>query len=145
MNNKKWVIFDFCETLVDFQSADVFIERVAQRHPRVWVKIYLNFIKLLQKLRLFTLLNVVLPNNSIEKNFWVYGFDAGGEKDFTDIKWEGKNVLLFGSEGFGMREHTGKYADFFVKIDINKDIESLNISNSAAIVFHHLSYVKKKS
>jgi len=38
------------------------------------------------------------------------------EKDFTDIKWKGKNVLLFGSEGFGMREHTGKYADFLVKI-----------------------------
>ena len=82
--------------------------------------------------------------NLREKNFWVYGFDARGEKNFTEVKWEGKNVLLFGSEGFGMKEHTGKYADFFVKIDINKDIESLNISNSAAIVFHHLSYLKKK-
>ena len=81
--------------------------------------------------------------NLREKNFWVYGFDARGEKDFTDIKWGGKNVLLFGSEGFGMREHTGKYTDFFVKIDINKDVESLNISNSAAIVFHHLNYLKK--
>jgi 23S rRNA (guanosine2251-2'-O)-methyltransferase len=56
----------------------------------------------------------------------------------------GKNVLIFGSEGFGMREHTSKYADFFVKIDMNKKIESLNISNSAAIVFHHLSFVQKK-
>tara|TARA_B100001564_G_scaffold184517_1_gene155087 strand:- start:42 stop:785 length:744 start_codon:yes stop_codon:yes gene_type:complete len=83
--------------------------------------------------------------NLKEKNFWVYGFDSRGKKNFTDIKWEGKNVLLFGSEGFGMKEHTGKYADFFVKIDINKDIESLNISNSAAIVFHHLSYLKKNS
>ena len=83
--------------------------------------------------------------NLREKNFWVYGFDARGEKDFTDIKWEGNNVLLFGSEGFGMRQHTGKYADFFVKINMNDKIESLNISNSAAIVFHHLSYIKKKS
>jgi len=80
-----------------------------------------------------------------EKNFWVYGFDTRGKKNFTDVKWEGKNILLFGSEGFGMKEHTSKYADFFVKIDINKEIESLNISNSAAIVFHHLSYLKKKS
>ena len=80
-----------------------------------------------------------------EKNFWVYGFDAKGKKDFTDIKWEGNNILLFGSEGFGMRQHTSKYADFFVKININEDIESLNISNSAAIVFHHLSYLKKNS
>ncbi|WP_440634543.1 23S rRNA (guanosine(2251)-2'-O)-methyltransferase RlmB [Candidatus Pelagibacter sp. HIMB1746] len=83
--------------------------------------------------------------NLREKNFWVYGFDSKGQKDFTDVKWEGNNILLFGSEGFGMRQHTGKYADFFVKIDINEEIESLNISNSAAIVFHHLSYLKKKS
>ena len=83
--------------------------------------------------------------NLREKNFWVYGFDGAGEKDFTDIKWEGNNILLFGSEGFGMRQHTGKYADFFVKINMNNKIESLNISNSAAIVFHHLSCVKKKS
>ena len=83
--------------------------------------------------------------NLREKNFWVYGFDSKGQKDFTDVKWEGNNILLFGSEGFGMRQHTGKYADFFVKIDINDEIESLNISNSAAIVFHHLSYLKKKS
>ena len=80
-----------------------------------------------------------------EQNFWVYSFDAMGEKDFTDVKWEGNNILLFGSEGFGVRQHTSKYADFFVKININKKIESLNISNSAAIVFHHLSYLKKKS
>ena len=83
--------------------------------------------------------------NLREKNFWIYGFDTRGKKNFTEVKWEGKNVLLFGSEGFGMREHTGKYTDFLVKIDINKDVESLNISNSAAIVFHHLSYLKKNS
>ena len=83
--------------------------------------------------------------NLREKNFWVYGFDAKGKKDFTDVKWEGNKILLFGSEGFGMRQHTGKYTDFFVKIDISEEIESLNISNSAAIVFHHLSYLKKKS
>jgi 23S rRNA (guanosine2251-2'-O)-methyltransferase len=83
--------------------------------------------------------------NLREKNFWVYGFDSKGEKNFTEIKWQGNNILLFGSEGFGMREHTGKYTDYFVKIDINKNIESLNISNSAAIVFHHINYLKKKT
>ena len=82
--------------------------------------------------------------NLKDKNFWIYGFDNRGDKNFTDIKWQGNNVLLFGSEGSGMREHTTKYADFLVKIDINKKIESLNISNSAAIVFHHLDYLKKR-
>ena len=82
--------------------------------------------------------------NLKDKNFWVYGFDGKGEKNFTDIEWKGNNILLFGSEGSGMHQHTSKYADFLVKIDINKNIESLNISNSAAIVFHHLSYIKKR-
>ena len=82
--------------------------------------------------------------NLKDKNFWVYGFDGEGEKKFTDIQWKGNNILLFGSEGSGMHHHTSKYADFLVRIDINKKIESLNISNSAAIVFHHLSYLKKR-
>ncbi len=82
--------------------------------------------------------------NLKEKNFWVYGFDGNGKKDFTDIEWKGNNILLFGSEGSGMHKHTSKYADFLVKIKISEKIESLNISNSAAIVFHHLSYLKKR-
>ena len=82
--------------------------------------------------------------NLKEKNFWVYGFDGDGKEDFTDIEWKGNNILLFGSEGSGMHKHTSKYADFLVKIEINEKIESLNISNSAAIVFHHLSYLKKR-
>ena len=83
--------------------------------------------------------------NLKDKNFWVYGFDGNGDKDFTKIEWKGNNILLFGSEGFGMHQHTSKYADFLVKINIDSKVESLNISNSAAIVFHHLSYLKKKS
>ena len=83
--------------------------------------------------------------NLKEKNFWVYGFDNSGKKDFTDIEWKGNNILLFGSEGSGMHQHTSKYADFLVKISIENCVESLNISNSAAIVFHHLNYIKKNS
>ena len=81
--------------------------------------------------------------NLKDKNFWIYGFDSEANKNFSDIKWEGNNILVFGSEGEGMHKHTSKYADFHVKIEMNDQIESLNISNSAAIVFHHLSYLKK--
>ena len=80
-----------------------------------------------------------------ENSFWVYGFESNSVNKFTDVKWEGNNVLLFGSEGFGMKEHTKKYIDFSVKIDINNNVESLNISNSAAIVFHHINQYKNKT
>ena len=98
----------------------------------------------IEHVKIFTVSNINSTlKNLKDKNFWVYGFDSEGKKNFTEVKWEGNNVLLFGSEGSGMHKHTSKYADFLVKININQKIESLNISNSAAIVFHHLSFIKK--
>ena len=46
-----------------------------------------------------------------DKNFWVYGFDSSSQKDFTEVNWSGNNILLFGSEGDGIKKHTEKYAD----------------------------------
>ncbi len=78
------------------------------------------------------------------KNFWICGFDKNANKEFTEHDWEGNNVLLFGSEGYGLKYHTIKNSDFLFKININKKIESLNISNSAAVVFHYINSLKKK-
>ena len=76
------------------------------------------------------------------KNFWVSGFDNNAEKDFTNHDWKGNNVLLFGSEGYGLNYQTKKNSDFLFHIKINKKVESLNIANSASIVFH---YIQKKN
>ena len=78
------------------------------------------------------------------KNFWVSGFDNNGKKDFTKHDWTGNNVLLFGSEGYGLKYQTSKNSDFLLKININSKIESLNVSNSAAVVFHYINSLKKK-
>ena len=78
------------------------------------------------------------------KNFWVSGFDINANKNFIDHDWAGNHVLLFGSEGYGLKYQTIKNSDFILKIDINKKIESLNISNSAAVVFHHINYIREK-
>ena len=120
---------------------------VKERHfPRESKLMYKSASGCLEYINIFEVSNINTTLKYLrDKNFWVYGFDANSEKDFTKIKWNGNNILLFGSEGFGMRQHTKKYADFFVRIDINKNIESLNISNSAAIVFHHVNQQKKIS
>ena len=78
------------------------------------------------------------------KNFWVCAFDKKGEKNFTQHDWLGNNILLFGSEGYGLKHHTLKNSDFLLKININKKVESLNISNSASIVFHYIDELKNK-
>jgi len=77
------------------------------------------------------------------KDFWISAFDAKGNKDFTNHKWNGKNVLLFGSEGFGIKNQTLKKSDFIFKINTNKNIESLNISNSVAVVCHYINKILK--
>ena len=73
------------------------------------------------------------------KNFWTSGFDKNGDKNFIDHKWDGNNVLLFGSESYGLKYQTKKNSDFLFRIDINNKVESLNISNSASVVFHYLN------
>ena len=77
------------------------------------------------------------------KNFWISGFDSESSKDFTKHDWGGKNVLLFGSEGYGLKYQTKKNSDFLLRININKNVESLNISNSASIIFHYIYQIKK--
>jgi len=79
------------------------------------------------------------------QNFWICGFDNNSNKDFTAHDWNSNHVLLFGSEGYGLKHQTLKNSDFLLKIEINKNIESLNISNSAAVVFHYLNNLRKNT
>ena len=73
------------------------------------------------------------------KSFWISGFDSDGRKNFIENDWKGKNVILFGSEGDGLKFQIKKSADFLFRIDIDNKVESLNVSNSASIVFHHIN------
>ena len=72
------------------------------------------------------------------KDFWVSAFDVSAKKDFTQNNWEGKNVLLFGSEGYGLKTKTLENADYKFRVSMNKNIESLNISNTVSIVCHYI-------
>ena len=72
------------------------------------------------------------------KGYWVSAFDISAKKDFTNHKWNGKNILLFGSEGFGIKLKTLENSDFRFKVDIKNKIESLNISNTVSVVCHHI-------
>ena len=72
------------------------------------------------------------------KDFWVSAFDISANKDFVKHNWKGRNVLLFGSEGFGVKAKTLENSDFKFRVNINNNIESLNISNTVSIVCHHI-------
>ena len=78
------------------------------------------------------------------KDFWVSAFDVSAQKDFTKHEWNGKNILLFGSEGYGIKAKTLENADFRFKVNMNNNIESLNISNTVSVVCHHIFQSTKK-
>ena len=78
------------------------------------------------------------------KDFWVSAFDVEGSKDFTENKWNGRNILLFGSEGFGIKQKLLENSDFRFKVKMSHKIESLNISNTVSIVCQHLFNTRKK-
>ena len=72
------------------------------------------------------------------KEFWISAFDISSEQDFTKNNWKGKNVLLFGSEGYGVKAKTLENSDFRFRVKMNDNIESLNISNTVSVVCHHI-------
>ena len=155
IKNKKNLTFVCLDEVTDARNIGSIIRSAAsfkidgliikERHfPEESKLMYKSSSGSLEHLNIFKVSNINTTLKFLrEKNFWIYGFDAKAEKDFTKEKWNGNNILLFGSEGFGLNKHTKKYADFLVKIEINKEIESLNISNSAAVVFHHIMKRKK--
>ena len=92
---------------------------VKERHfPNDSKLMYKSASGCLEHLNIFEVSNI---NSTLkylrEKNFWVYSFDANSDKKFTNINWQGNNILLFGSEGFGVKKNTEKYSDFLVKIE----------------------------
>ena len=72
------------------------------------------------------------------KEFWISAFDISSKQDFTKNNWKGKNVLLFGSEGYGVKAKTLENSDFRFRVKMNDNIESLNISNTVSVVCHHI-------
>ena len=77
------------------------------------------------------------------KEFWVSAFDISSKTDFIKHNWSGKNILLFGSEGFGIKDKTLRNSDFQFRVKMNNNIESLNISNTVSVVCHHIFQSKK--
>ena len=90
-------------------------------------------------LKIFKVANVNTALKFLKtKDYWVSAFDISSKKDFTKHNWKGKNILLFGSEGFGIKAKTLENSDFRFRVNMNDKIESLNISNTVSVVCHHI-------
>jgi len=73
-----------------------------------------------------------------EKRFWIYGTDAGADKDLGSFRFEGDIGLVMGSEGKGMRPLVRKHCDVLLSIPLFGRIDSLNVSVAAGILLHQI-------
>lgn len=77
-------------------------------------------------------------NDAIKKlqdaGFWVAGLDADANKTIWDEKYDSPMAIVIGNEGKGIREKTKEACDYLLTIPMEREIESLNASVSAAIV-----------
>ena len=81
-----------------------------------------------------------LINDLKNQGFWVVGFENSIKaKPWHDLDYKEKTVLIFGSEGRGIRKKTIEKCDFLATIPMQGNISSLNVSASiSAVVFERL-------
>jgi 23S rRNA (guanosine2251-2'-O)-methyltransferase len=71
-----------------------------------------------------------------EGGFFVFGLSEHAKKTVADIKPGGKVVLVLGSEGDGMRRLISENCDEVIKLPTQGPIQSLNVSNAAAVMLY---------
>ncbi len=74
-----------------------------------------------------------------EAGYWIAGMDGGADKQLHEAGLGRKTALVMGAEGKGMRRLTEERCDLLVKLPIHEQMESLNVSNAAAIALYELS------
>lgn len=74
-----------------------------------------------------------------EHDYWVMGLDGHTDQTIDSIPPSAKIAIILGAEGKGLRALTRKHCDFLVKLPIDSTrIESLNVSNAAAICLYEI-------
>jgi 23S rRNA (guanosine2251-2'-O)-methyltransferase len=71
-----------------------------------------------------------------EFGYWRIALDGSAEADLSDALVIGRNALILGAEGDGIRHNVMEHCDQIAKLPINAAMESLNVSNAAAIALY---------
>lgn len=74
-----------------------------------------------------------------KERYWCVGLDGKTDKMISEAKAFDKKLLVLGAEGKGLRRLTAERCDLLVKIPISPQMESLNVSNAAAVAMYALS------
>ena len=80
-----------------------------------------------------------IGDHVIKNKYWIYGFDSSKINN-SKLNFSQKSVLVFGSEGKGIRELVKKECDEIIQINMKNnlkfEIDSLNVSNATSIALY---------
>jgi 23S rRNA (guanosine2251-2'-O)-methyltransferase len=83
--------------------------------------------------------NISRALEELEKlGFWRIALAGDGEQPLAEAKTNGDIALVLGSEGSGIRRLVREHCDAGAFIPISTNMESLNVSNAAAIALYEL-------
>ena len=71
-----------------------------------------------------------------EAGFWRIGLAGDAEMELKDALGPQRVALVLGAEGEGLRHNTREHCDALAKLPISDAIESLNVSNAAAVAMY---------
>jgi 23S rRNA (guanosine2251-2'-O)-methyltransferase len=80
-----------------------------------------------------------------ERGFVTVGLDDGGEGLIEEEDFARPTALVLGAEGKGLRELTRERCDRLVRIATGGPIDSLNVSNAAAVALHMAAWRRRKA
>ena len=76
-----------------------------------------------------------------EAGFWRIGLAGDADTDLKDALGPARVALVLGAEGPGLRSNTREHCDALARLPISDAIESLNVSNAAAVALYAASIV----
>jgi 23S rRNA (guanosine2251-2'-O)-methyltransferase len=74
-----------------------------------------------------------------EAGFWRIGLAGDADMDLKDALGPQRVALVLGAEGPGMRQNTREHCDQLARLPISDAVESLNVSNAAAVALYAAS------
>lgn len=93
----------------------------------------------LERMPLVRVTNVVRTLDDLKAaGFWVAGMAGEATQTLASQKLTGRIALVMGAEGEGLRRLTREHCDYLVKLPMTGEVESLNVSNAAAVALYEL-------
>jgi 23S rRNA (guanosine2251-2'-O)-methyltransferase len=74
-----------------------------------------------------------------EAGFWRIGLAADADLELKDALGPARVALVLGAEGAGLRHNTRDHCDALARLPISDAVESLNVSNAAAVALYAAS------